>query len=52
MQFYVSEVKSNTILELPYIYYSGYEADIYINGDKTKLQTHELNLQRPELRRE
>ena len=42
MTFYVSDVEQNTEIELPYIYYLGYSAElINENGEITKLDTFE-----------
>lgn len=43
MTIKVKNVAQNTTLELPYIYYLGYEANLEINGEITKLQITESN---------
>lgn len=41
MVFNVSEVEENTVLELPYIYYLGYNIEVRIDGQITKLEEFE-----------
>ena len=41
LEFDIEDAEKDTILELPYIYYLGYEVEITENGNSTKIETFE-----------